>query len=111
MILLGLYFIVSFYDASLISDRLLTDKIFPMFIAAVGLFCVVTMLIQMVRLPLQAHYFSDREASSGDHPASGLWPTLAWFGIFAHANITGWLHSCVVCVLLAFMRFERPCLD
>lgn len=106
MILLGLYFIFSFYNASLISDRLLTDKIFPMFIAAVGLFCVVTMLIQMVRLPSSHIIFSDREASSGDHPARGLWPTLAWFGfLLTLTSLVGFILALFV-FLLAFMRFR-----
>ena len=50
MMLVGLYFIYSFYDASLISDRLLTDKIFPMFVSSVGLLCIIVMLIRMVHL-------------------------------------------------------------
>ena len=106
MILLGLYFISSFYDASLISDRLLTDKIFPMFIATVGLFCVVTMLIQMVRLPSSHVIFSDREASNGDHPARGLWPTLAWFGfLLTLTSLVGFILALLV-FLLTFMRFR-----
>ena len=111
MILLGLYFIFSFYNASLISDRLLTDKIFPMFIAAVGPFCVVTMLIQMVRLPSSHIIFSDREASSGDHPARGLWPTLAWFGfLLTLTSLVGFILALFVFLLASYAVPSGPVL-
>jgi len=106
MILVGIYFIVSFYDASLISDRLLTDKIFPMFIASVGLLCVVIMLIGMARRPATDTIFADREISDSDTLTHGLWSTLAWFGfLLVLTSLVGFILALLV-FLMSFMRFR-----
>ncbi len=106
MMLVGLYFIYSFYDASLISDRLLTDKIFPMFVSSVGLLCIIVMLIRMVRLPASNTIFADREVSDQGLLTHGLWPTLAWFGfLLILTSLFGFILALVV-FLMAFMRFR-----
>ena len=106
MMLFGLYFIYSFYDASLISDRLLTDKIFPMFVSSVGLLCIIVMLIRMVRLPASNTIFADREVSDQGLLTHGLWPTLAWFGfLLILTSLFGFILALVV-FLMAFMRFR-----
>lgn len=106
IMLVGLYFIYSFYDASLISDRLLTDKIFPMFVSSVGLLCIIVMLIRMVRLPASNTIFADREVSDQGLLTHGLWPTLAWFGfLLILTSLFGFILALVV-FLMAFMRFR-----
>lgn len=107
MVLVGLYFIGSFYNASLISDRLITDKIFPMFVASVGFICVVSMLISMVRLPSTDTIFADRETSDReDSLIQGLWPTLAWFGfLLVLTSLLGFILALLIFLAL-FMRYR-----
>lgn len=107
MSLVGLYFAVSYYNASLINDRLITDKIFPLFVAAVGMVCVVWMLISMIRLPSSDTIFADREAESGDNaPEHGLWSTLAWFGgLLVLTALLGFILALGI-FLTVFMRFR-----
>ncbi|CCQ72551.1 Conserved membrane protein of unknown function [Magnetospira sp. QH-2] len=101
------YLLVSFYNASLISDRLVTDKIFPLFVATVGLICCVSMLVSMMRKPETDIIFADNEvvvaADSTDH---GLWSTLAWFGLLLIlSSLVGFILALLV-FLAVFMRFR-----
>ncbi len=107
MVLVGFYFVASFYNASLISDRLITDKIFPMFVASVGMICVAVMLPTMARRPATDTIFADRESDGGDSPpVQGLWPTLAWFGfLLILTSLAGFILALLV-FLLVFMRFR-----
>ena len=106
MALVGLYFIVSFYNASLISDRLLTDKIFPMFISVAGVVCIALMLIKMVRLPANHIIFADREVSDSVLLTHRLWPTLAWFAfLLILTSLVGFILA-LLAFLFTFMRFR-----
>ena len=107
MFIVGGYFVASFLDASTISDRLITDKIFPMCIATVGMLCCLRMLFTMRRLPSTDTIFADREASGSDADAPyGLWPTLAWFAaLLVLCSLTGFIPALAM-FLLFFMRFQ-----
>ncbi|MBT6085885.1 MAG: tripartite tricarboxylate transporter permease [Rhodospirillaceae bacterium] len=99
------YFAISFYDASLISDRLITDKIFPLLISGIAMACCTVLLVAMMRRPETDTIFADRESSGEDADAThGLWSTLAWFGfLLVLSSIVGFILALGV-FLLSFMR-------
>jgi putative tricarboxylic transport membrane protein len=105
LLLVTAYFGISFYDASLISDRLITDKIFPLLISGIGLTCCAVLLVNMMRRPETDTIFADRESSGEEADAAhGLWPTLAWFGfLLVLSSLVGFILALTV-FLLAFMR-------
>ena len=105
LLLVTAYFGISFFDASLISDRLITDKIFPLLISGIGLVCCAVLLIAMLRRPQTDIIFADRESSDEDAGAAhGLWPTLAWFGfLLVLTSVVGFILALTV-FLLSFMR-------
>ncbi|MHC8509504.1 MAG: tripartite tricarboxylate transporter permease [Rhodospirillales bacterium] len=107
LLLAAAYFAVSFIDAAQISDRLITDKIFPMTAAATGMICCAGMLFMMARRPASNVIFADREAAGEDAEARhGLWPTLAWFaGLLILCALTGFILA-LLAFLLTFMRFR-----
>lgn len=107
LLLLTVYFGVSFYDASLISDRLITDKIFPLIISGFALFCCAILLVTMMKRPETNTIFADREAAGEDAEAThGLWPTLAWFGLLlVLTSLLGFILA-LAGFLLTFMRFR-----
>ena len=45
------YLVATYWNASYINPRLLGDKIFPMFVAAVGLLACLICLVRMMRAP------------------------------------------------------------
>ena len=75
------YFVLTCWNASFISDRLMGDKIIPLTISAVGMVCCLILLFHMIRSPANSIIFADRENYGEDaNPPYGLWSTLAWFG-------------------------------
>ncbi len=81
LIILG-YFIATYWNASLISDRLITDKIFPLFVSGVSILGCLFLLVKMMILDETDTIFADAEM--GDEVASaryGLWSTLGWFAL------------------------------
>ncbi|MCH7487227.1 MAG: tripartite tricarboxylate transporter permease [Proteobacteria bacterium] len=107
LMLITAFFAVSYYNASLISDRLLTDKIFPMLISGISLVCCFILFIRMIISPETDLIFADREAFDKHDPETrGLWPTLAWFGfLLVLSSLVGFILALLV-FLLAFMRFR-----
>ena len=107
LLLMFAYFIVSFIDASMISDRLITDKIFPMLISGIAMACCSVLLVTMMRSPETDTIFADRESSGEDADADhGLWTTLAWFGLLlVLSSLVGFILALLV-FLLAFMRLR-----
>jgi len=73
------YIIAAFWNASLIPDYASADRVFPRFVASVGLVGCAILVIQMMLRPETHALFSDREKQEADDNAFGLWPTLAWF--------------------------------
>lgn len=105
LLVITAYFGISFFDASLISDRLMGDKFFPMLVSAIGFFCCIVLLIGMQRRPDTDIIFADWETSEeAKNAAHGLWPTLAWFAfLLVMTSLVGFILALTV-FLLVFMR-------
>jgi len=101
------YLVVSFWNASLISNRLLGDKIFPMFVSAVAIVACLSCLVSMVRRPATDMLFADREVYGDDADARyGLWSTLAWFAsLLILTSLIGFILALCIFLFL-FMRFR-----
>ena len=100
------YIAISYYDAATIPDYARTDRVFPVFVATIGLIGCAILLIQMRFKPEVDPLFADREAEERDENAFGLWPTLAWFGgLLALTALVGFILALAV-FLLMFMRFR-----
>lgn len=101
------FFATSYYNASLISDRLITDKIFPLLIAGIGLVCCLLLFIRMIRSSETDVVFADREAENKeDANAHGLWLTLAWFGLLlVLCSLIGFILALAI-FLMVFMYYR-----
>jgi putative tricarboxylic transport membrane protein len=101
------YLVISFWNASLISNRLLGDKIFPMFISAVAIVACLSCLVSMIRKPATDMLFADREVYGDDANARyGLWSTLAWFAsLLVLTSLIGFILALCIFLFL-FMRFR-----
>ncbi|MDH5749857.1 MAG: tripartite tricarboxylate transporter permease, partial [Rhodospirillales bacterium] len=101
------YFVICFFDASLISDRLMGDKFFPMLVSGIGFLCCVVLLITMQRRPATDIMFADWETSEeAINAAHGLWPTLAWFAfLLVTTSLVGFILALMI-FLLTFMRIR-----
>ncbi len=73
------YAIISFWNASLINDRLMTDKIVPLVVASIMMLSCFILLIQMMRNNEGDAIFADREVAGEDADAPySLLSTLFW---------------------------------
>lgn len=107
-IFLGLitaYLVAAYWNASLISDRLMGDKVIPMVVGGVAILCCIVLAVQMMRRPETDPMFADREVDGEDAKAAhGLWPTLAWFGLLlALSGLVGFILALAV-FLVSFLR-------
>lgn len=99
------YMIISFWNASLIHDRMLTDKIFPMFISAISIIACLVLLAKMILKPESDVVFADREVAGSDADAPhGLWSTLFWF---ASLLIMTSLFGFIIALALFLYQFMR----
>lgn len=100
MIFLGAvlaYIIAAYWNASLIPDYGAADRIFPKFVATIGIIGGVILFVQMMLKPETHPLFSDREKQEADENVHGLWRTLAWFaGLLALTAITGFIIALAV---------------
>ncbi len=101
------YLVVSFWNASLISNRLLGDKIFPLFVSAVAIVACLSCLVSMIRKPPTDILFADREVYGDDANARySLWSTLAWFAsLLILTSLIGFILALCIFLFL-FMRFR-----
>ncbi|CUH41196.1 tripartite tricarboxylate transporter permease [Ruegeria atlantica] len=101
------YLIVALVNANMIPDYNMTDKIIPLVIGSVSLFCCVILLIQMMRRPEGDAIFADKELAGEDASAPhGLWSTLAWFaGLIAATWVVGFILA-LIGFLIAFFRIR-----
>ena len=100
------YIGAAFWNASLIPDYAATDRVFPKFVATVGLIGCAILLVQMMLKPETHALFSDREKQDADDNAFGLWPTLAWFaGLLILTALLGFILALAI-FLLSFMIFR-----
>ncbi|MEL6683375.1 MAG: tripartite tricarboxylate transporter permease [Pseudomonadota bacterium] len=104
------YIIAAYWNASLIPDYGAADRVFPKFVATVGIIGGVVLLIQMMTQPETHPLFSDREKQEADQNVHGLWVTLAWFaGLLALTAITGFIIALAVLVSLSILfRAQKP---
>lgn len=104
LVLMG-YALYAYYNASMISDRLMTDKIIPLVVAGVTILCCTIILVQMIRAKETDVLFADREHSGEDADAPyGLWSTLAWFGaLLVLTGIFGFIIA-LAFFLVSFLR-------
>ena len=101
------YLIVSFFNASMISDRLITDKFFPLLISAISILACLYLLFQMRIHDETAPIFADGEhnAESADF-THGLWSTLSWFGmLLVFSSLLGFF-AALTTFLLSFLRIR-----
>jgi TctA family transporter len=97
------YIVAAYWNASLIPDYSSADRVFPKFVATIGILGGVILLIQMMIRPETHPLFSDREAQEAELNAHGLWPTLAWFGgLLVLTALIGFFLALAL-FLLAFM--------
>lgn len=101
------YLVAAFWNASLISDRLITDKIFPQFVSLVAIAACLWCFVRMVRAPESDIIFADRENQGEDAEAAhGLWSTLAWFaGLLVLSSLLGFILALCIFLFL-FMRYR-----
>lgn len=101
------YALVALYNASLISDRLMTDKVVPMFIALITVICCAMGLFKMMRCDESNLIFADREYSDENKNAPyGLWTTLSWFlMLLILTGLFGFIIALAV-FLISFMRLR-----
>ena len=101
------YIATSYYNASLISERLITDKIFPMTIASISLVCCGLLFVRMMRSAETDVIFADRESVPiEDQDPHGLWSTMSWFGfLLVLTALLGFILALII-FLVAFMRFR-----
>ena len=104
MIISG-YLVIALVNANMIPDYNMTDKIIPLVVGGVVLFCCFLLLIQMMRSPEGDSIFADKELAGEDADAPyGLWGTLAWFaGLIAATYFVGFILA-LVGFLISFLR-------
>ena len=97
------YIIAAFWNASLIPDYSAADRVFPRFVASVGLVGCAILLIQMMLRPETHPLFSDREKQDAGDNVFGLWATLGWFaGLLILTAIFGFIIALAL-FLVGFM--------
>ena len=106
------YFIVALLNAQSIENELLTDKIVPLVVGMIGLFCCVMILIQMWKAEKTHPIFADEEAALPEKNTAhtrGLWASLAWL---ASLIISTWFVGFILALLgfmLCFFRYRAQC--
>jgi len=97
------YLVVAWIDAMRI--HALSDKIFPVTVSSIAIFCCLLLLIRMMRAPETDVVFADRALGGEDLNARhGLWSTLAWFaGLLILSSLLGFILALMI-FLVAFLR-------
>ena len=87
------------------SIDLVSDKIFPLTISAVGIVALLILLLRMIYAEENDPIFADREAGGEDAKAPhGLWSTLGWLGwLLLLTSLVGFILALAV-FLLSFFR-------
>ncbi|MBF9044756.1 tricarboxylate transporter [Rhodobacterales bacterium HKCCE4037] len=100
------YIAIAYYDAATIPDYARTDRVFPVFVATVGLIGCAVLFIQTRLKPETDPLFADREVMDQRDNAYGLWQTLGWFaGLLALTALFGFILALAI-FLLMFIRFR-----
>ncbi len=97
------YMVVAYWNASLIPDHSATDRVFPAFVAIVGIIGCLWLLVRMMFKDETDVMFADRERDDADATVHGLWTTLAWFaGLLALSALLGFILALAI-FLVAFV--------
>jgi TctA family transporter len=97
------YIGASYWNAALIPDYSSADRVFPIFVATIGLVGAVILFIQMMTKSETHPLFSDREAQEADMNVFGLWQTMAWFaGLLVLTALFGFIIALAI-FLFSFM--------
>ncbi|SIO11579.1 tripartite tricarboxylate transporter permease [Vannielia litorea] len=101
------YLVVSLVNAGMIPNYAMTDKIVPLVVGGIALFCCLVMLVQMMMRPETDVIFADKEIAGEDADAPyGLWSTLAWFaGLIAATWVVGFILA-LVGFMVGFLRIR-----
>ncbi|MEM1373017.1 MAG: tripartite tricarboxylate transporter permease [Pseudomonadota bacterium] len=99
------YVLAALYNANLIPNFNMTDKIIPLVVGGFTLLCLLILLVQMMRRPEGDAIFADKESGGEDAAAPyGLWSTLAWFaGLIVGTFFVGFIIA-LLGFLIAFFR-------
>ena len=105
LLLMLAYMVTAWINASLID--LMSDKIFPLTVATVGILALCILLIRMMRAPEDDAVFADREAEGEDAEAPfGLWGTLSWLAaLLVLSALLGFILALIL-FMLAFFRMR-----
>ena len=105
LLLLLAYMCIAWVNAAMID--LMSDKIFPLTVASVGIVALLLLLIRMIRAPENDVIFADREAGGDDAEAPhGLWETLAWLAaLLILSSLLGFILALAI-FLVAFFRIR-----
>ena len=100
---LGLFMLVALIDGTMVWT--MTDKVFPITIATVGLAASVLLLVNMRRQADTSNLFYDREIGEDEKSAPhGLWPMLGWFVSLLALNAA---FGFVIAISLFFIIFLK----
>lgn len=98
------YMVAAYWNASLIPDYSSADRVFPIFVATIGIIGAVILFVQMMIRPETHALFSDREAQDAEINTHGLWSTLGWFAaLLALTALFGFIIALAL-FLFAFMK-------
>jgi hypothetical protein len=98
------YIALTYWNAWLIPDHSSADRVFPVFVATLGLIGCAILTVQMMMRSETHALFSDREPQEADINAYGLWNTLAWFAaLLIGTALVGFILALAV-FLFAFIK-------
>lgn len=104
------YLVVALFNANAIPDFNMTDKIVPLVVGSIALFCCAILFVQMIRLPEGDTIFADKELAGDDAEAPhGLWSTLAWFASLIIATYFVGFILALLGFLMSFFRIRAGC--
>ena len=106
LLVILVYLSVAFVNAAMIPDYAAADRVFPRFVSGVAIVGAVILLVQMMMRSETHALFADREFSTSEENAHGLWSTLAWFaGLLILTSLVGFILALAV-FLFCFIRFR-----
>ena len=100
------YIALTYWNAALIPDFARMDRVFPIFVATVGLLGCAVLIAQMMLRPESHDLFADREVEDAGENAHGLWGTLAWFAALLVASALLGFILALAGFLLLFIRIR-----
>ena len=100
------YIALAYWNASIIPDYAMMDRVFPVFVATVALIGCAILLVQMRIKPETNPLFADREVEERAVNAYGLWATLAWFAALLLGTALFGFILALAGFLFCFIRFR-----